>query len=87
MPVVTFLRDFRGVATAEQFYERGTVVELPSYLAHLCLAEGVVSVPEVPAVETGVDVPSSTSTPVVTPAPAKRPATKRAAKKVSRGAD
>ena len=81
---VTFLRDFRGRATAEVFYTAGTTVDLPDWQARMCLAEGavefVVSVPEVPAVETPVAVPSSTAT----GATARKTATKRAAKKAAK---
>ena len=82
---VTFLRDFRGRATAEQFYTAGTVVDLPSWQAQACLAEGAVSVVvvgEVPPLETGVAVSSSTAAPAVTPA--RKTASKRAAKKAAK---
>ena len=86
---VKFLRDFRGRATGENYYTAGTVADLPDWQAAMCLAEGAVSgvvVEQVPPLETGVAVSSSTAAPAVTPAPAKT-ATKRAAKKVKRGAD
>ena len=80
---VTFLRDFRGRATAENYYTAGTVVDLPAWQAQACLAEGVVSVVpvvEVPPVETPVEVPPPTST----GATARKTATKRAAKKAAK---
>ncbi len=42
MSAVTFLRDFRGRATAEQFYTAGQTVDLPGWQVAACLAEGVV---------------------------------------------
>ena len=80
---VTFLRDFRGRATAENYYTAGTTVDLPDWQARMCLAEGAVSVVpvvEVPPVETPVEVPPPTST----GATARKPATKRAAKKAAK---
>lgn len=37
---IRFLRDFRGHATNEQFYEAGTTVDLDSAIAQACIAEG-----------------------------------------------
>jgi hypothetical protein len=82
---VTFLRDFRGRATGENYYTAGTVVDLPDWQAAACLSEGaveyVVSVPEVPAVtDAGAGAPPPPA-PVVG---ARKPATKRAAKKAAK---
>ena len=83
MTVVTFLRDFQGLSSNWQYYLAGTTVDLPDHVAAACLAEGVVSVvpvAEVPPVETPVEVPPPTST----GATARKPATKRAAKKAAK---
>lgn len=39
---VMFLRDFRGTATAQEYYTAGTEVDLPEWQAAACLAENVV---------------------------------------------
>ncbi len=57
MATVRFLRDFRGVATAEQFYTAGSVVDLSDHLVKMLLAEKVVTVQGV------------AGAPVVVPAP------------------
>lgn len=80
---VTFLRDFRGRATAEAFYERGQVVDLPDGQAEMCLAEGVVVVeaaPEVPAAST---VEATAAAPSPAAVAVGKPKRKRAAKKVA----
>ena len=81
MTVVKFLRDFQGLSSNWRYYLAGETVDLPDEVATACLVEGVVVTGEVPPLETGVAVSSSTATPAVTPTPARKTATKRAAKK------
>jgi hypothetical protein len=45
---VQFLRDFQGVASREQFYPAGTVVDLPGEVVHALQREAVVRVVDVP---------------------------------------
>lgn len=40
--LVTFVRDFRGVASHEQYYTKGTVADLGPATVRALLAEGVV---------------------------------------------
>ena len=74
---VTFLRDFRGRATGEQFFTAGMTVDLPSWMVGLLRAEGVVAPSEAAPVETGAEVPS----PASAPAPRRKSATKRTLRK------
>lgn len=55
MAKVKFLRDFRGVASAEQFHLAASVADLPEWQVTMLLAEGVV-VLITPTVETGPGV-------------------------------
>lgn len=71
MAKVKFLRDFRGIASAEQFYEAGTVVDLPEWQVAMLLAEGAVAL-TAPTLETGV---------VADTLPAATPAVKSTAKR------
>src|SRR5690242_8437899 len=100
MPRVRFLRDFRGVATAEQFFEAGAVVELPEHLAALCLAESAAVYVEPPAVSAPVTTPTVTGAaptlavvtaviedvinPVIEEAAKAKPSRKRASKKAAK---
>ncbi len=74
MSKVTFLRDFRGRATAEAYYVKGQVVDLPEWQVAACLAEGVVQVEQAapglvtpPPVETGAAVQSPSAAPAIRP--------------------
>ena len=55
MTQIRFLRDFRGRASAESFYEKGAIANLPDELVVMLLAEGAVektgpaAIPPVPA--------------------------------------
>ena len=55
MTQIRFLRDFRGRASAEQFFEKGTIANLPDELVAMLLAENAVeltgpaAIPPVPA--------------------------------------
>ena len=55
MTQIRFLRDFRGRASAEQYFENGAIANLPDELVVMLLAEGAVektgpaAIPPVPA--------------------------------------
>lgn len=75
MKTVTFLRHYVGAVTGSQAYLPGQTVTLDDSVASVLLDKGVVSAVEVPPLEdAGAGVPPP-------PAPARKPATKRAAKK------
>ena len=78
---VTFLRDFRGRATGEQFFTAGTTVDLPSWMVGLLRAEGVVAPSEAVPVETGAGVHSPSPAPALPTKPARKSATKRTLRK------
>ena len=82
MKTVTFLRHYAGVVTGSQSYTLGQVATLADSVADVLLAKGVVVVEEVPPLETGAAVSSSTAAPAVTPA--RKTASKRAAKKAAK---
>lgn len=71
MAQVTFLRDFRGRASGEEYFTAGTVVERPEWQVQALLAEGVVVVaaPEVPAAPPLVEQPVAVSLPAATGKP------------------
>ncbi len=80
MSKVTFLRDFRGRATAEAYYVKGQVVDLPEWQVAACLAEGVVQVEQAaaglvtpPPVEIGAAVQPPSAAPVVRPRRGRKP--------------
>ena len=55
MTQIRFLRDFRGRASAEQYFEKGAIANLPDEQVVMLLAEGAVektgaaAIPPVPA--------------------------------------
>ena len=59
MAKVRFTRDFCGVATAEQHYQAGAVVDLPEWSASRVVAEGaaVRVVPEKPPTPAPIHIP------------------------------
>jgi hypothetical protein len=75
--LVKFVRDFRGRATAEQYYTAGTVVDLPEGQAVMVLAEGAA----VPVVEPASVVPP----PTTEAGTSAKPARKTTARKTKRG--
>jgi hypothetical protein len=82
MPAVKFLKDFRGVASAEQYYTAGTVVDLPEWQAKMLQAEGAATLVSAPALETGAGgAESSTPAPAVksTAKMGRKPRAKKAA--------
>lgn len=72
--LVTFLRDFQGVNTREQFYHKGDVADFDGYTVRALLAEGAVEVVQV--IEPVVEVPPPALT---APEPKKAAALKRTA--------
>ena len=81
---VTFLRDFRGRATGEQFFTAGTTVDLPSWMVGMLRAEGVIAMSEAAPVETGAEALTSASpspAPALPTKPARKSATKRTLRK------
>ena len=78
---VTFLRDYRGRATGEQFFTAGTTVDLPSWMVGLLRAEGVVALSEAAPAVTGAEVPSPTSAPALPKKTTRKSATKRTLRK------
>ena len=65
MQTVKFVRDFRGMATKEHYFQAGEVVDFPYLDSPQLIAEGAVELveetePEVIAVEAGPDLDNLT---------------------------
>lgn len=83
MTIVKFTRSFRGVATAEVFYEKGQEVDLPEWQASRVVAEGAAERVAAPLIEAGPELSDEAvdSGPVVEESAPPKPARKSTRKK------